>query len=71
MCLSTVDRRSRERFIDSNNQIAALVERFKVEGGPFRKYAGPPPDIEQIEFKVPLFAYGRASIFSIMAALYR
>lgn len=32
MCLSTVDRRSRERFIESNQQIAALVEKFKVEG---------------------------------------
>ncbi|KOB67385.1 Uncharacterized protein OBRU01_19892, partial [Operophtera brumata] len=31
-CLSTVDRRSRERFIESNQQIAALVEKFKVEG---------------------------------------
>ena len=71
MCLSTVDRRSRERFIDSNNQIAALVERFKVEGAPFRKYAGPPPDVDQTEYKVPLFAYGRPSIFSIMSALYR
>ncbi|XP_045764532.1 ATP-binding cassette sub-family G member 5 [Maniola jurtina] len=32
LCLSTVDRRSRERFIESNHQIAALVEKFKVEG---------------------------------------
>ena len=31
LCLSTVDRRSRERFIESNNQISALVEKFKVE----------------------------------------
>ena len=36
VCLSTVDRRSRERFIESNNQISALVEKFKVEGGPYR-----------------------------------
>ncbi|KAB7497360.1 ATP-binding cassette sub-family G member 5, partial [Armadillidium nasatum] len=46
LCLSTVDRRSRDRFIDSNNQIAALVERFRGEGGPFRKYAGPTSDVE-------------------------
>nr|CAD7411650.1 unnamed protein product [Timema cristinae] len=39
LCLSTVDRRSRERFIESNHQIAALVEKFKLEGGPFRKSA--------------------------------
>ncbi|KAI5644048.1 ABC transporter domain-containing protein [Phthorimaea operculella] len=32
LCLSTVDRRSRERFIESNHQIAALVEKFKIEG---------------------------------------
>ncbi|XP_026751117.1 ATP-binding cassette sub-family G member 5 [Galleria mellonella] len=32
LCLSTVDRRSRERFIESNHQIAALVEKFKLEG---------------------------------------
>ncbi|XP_023936888.1 ATP-binding cassette sub-family G member 5 [Bicyclus anynana] len=32
LCLSTVDRRSRERFIESNQQIAALVEKFKLEG---------------------------------------
>lgn len=37
MCLSTVDRRSRERFIESNHQIAALVEKFKIEGGAYRK----------------------------------
>ncbi|XP_053602646.1 ATP-binding cassette sub-family G member 5 [Plodia interpunctella] len=32
LCLSTVDRRSRERFIESNHQIALLVEKFKLEG---------------------------------------
>ncbi|RZF36626.1 hypothetical protein LSTR_LSTR007329 [Laodelphax striatellus] len=37
LCLSTVDRRSRERFIESNTQIIALVEKFKLEGGPYRK----------------------------------
>lgn len=37
LCLSTVDRRSRERFVESNHQIAALVEKFKIEGGMFRK----------------------------------
>ncbi|KAG7165809.1 ATP-binding cassette sub-family G member 5-like [Homarus americanus] len=69
LCLSTVDRRSRERFIDSNNQIAALVEKFKVEGGPYRKYSGGPPDLDQLEHKVPLSAYGRPGIFSTMLAL--
>nr|XP_022912669.1 ATP-binding cassette sub-family G member 5 [Onthophagus taurus] len=37
LCLSTVDRRSRERFVESNHQIAALVEKFKIEGGSYRK----------------------------------
>ncbi|XP_045475616.1 ATP-binding cassette sub-family G member 5 [Harmonia axyridis] len=37
LCLSTVDRRSRERFVESNHQIAALVEKFKLEGGIYRK----------------------------------
>lgn len=32
LCLSTVDRRSRERFIESNHQIAALVDKFRTEG---------------------------------------
>lgn len=69
VCLSTVDRRSRERFIDSNNQIAALVEKFKLEGGPYRKYSGPPPDVDQLEHKVPLSAYGRPGIISTIFAL--
>ncbi|KAG5881664.1 hypothetical protein JTB14_010235 [Gonioctena quinquepunctata] len=37
LCLSTVDRRSRERFMESNHQISALVDKFKIEGGMFRK----------------------------------
>ncbi|XP_044266186.1 ATP-binding cassette sub-family G member 5 [Tribolium madens] len=37
LCLSTVDRRSRERFVESNHQIAALVEKFKIEGAAYRK----------------------------------
>lgn len=37
VCLSTVDRRSRERFVESNHQISALVEKFKIEGGIYRK----------------------------------
>ena len=69
VCLSTVDRRSRERFIESNNQIAALVERFRAEGGPYRKHA--PPDIEPdtMQLKVPLSAYGRAPLPAVMWSL--
>lgn len=45
VCLSTVDRRSRERFIESNNQIASLVEKFKVEGTTYRKFSAPPLEV--------------------------
>ena len=71
VCLSTVDRRSRERFIESNNQISALVEKFKLEGGPYRKYAGPNVDIDNIENhqKIPLTAYGRPGFFSVLVYL--
>lgn len=73
VCLSTVDRRSRDRFIESSAQIAALVDKFKVEGHEYRKYLpaspvngsgpmSPPPTI-------PLTAYGRASSLSITFAL--
>ncbi|XP_011499193.1 PREDICTED: ATP-binding cassette sub-family G member 5 isoform X2 [Ceratosolen solmsi marchali] len=39
LCLSTVDRRSRDRFLESNQQISVLVDKFKVEGGIFLKEA--------------------------------
>jgi ATP-binding cassette subfamily G (WHITE) protein 5 (sterolin 1) len=34
-----VDRRSRDRFLESNQQISVLVDKFKVEGGIFLKEA--------------------------------
>ena len=37
--MSTVDRRSRERFLESNQQIATLVDKFKVEGSLYMKEA--------------------------------
>ena len=37
LCLSTIDRRSQARYFESSNQIAALVEKFRMEGRPFRK----------------------------------
>lgn len=73
VCLSTVDRRSRERFIESNNQIASLVEKFKIEGAAYRKFAGlnSQPDLETMEphQKVPLTAYGRPGTFAIFSNL--
>ncbi|CAG2100894.1 unnamed protein product [Medioppia subpectinata] len=66
LCLSTVDRRSRDRFIESSAQIAALVDKFKVEGHEYRKYIGPPT---QIPVNIPLTAYGRASSCKVMTSL--
>ena len=73
VCLSTVDRRSRERFIESNNQIASLVEKFKLEGGAYRKYVGSPTADETVEThqKIPLTAYGRPGSFSVLLTLIR
>ncbi|KAL0277043.1 UNVERIFIED_CONTAM: hypothetical protein PYX00_004464 [Menopon gallinae] len=76
LCLSTVDRRSRERFIESNHQIAALVKKFKVEGAPFRK-AATSNQIEPIDplamgsqHKVPLSAFGHPGVFQVATTLY-
>ena len=85
VCLSTVDRRSRERFIESNNQIASLVEKFKVEGANYRKFSGlnsnsTTPDILDNGLeggvmghhqKVPLTAYGRPGTMPVMVNLIR
>ena len=75
VCLSTVDRRSRERFIESNNQIASLVEKFKIEGAAYRKFAGlnsqpelAGGDVDQHQ-KIPLTAYGRPGTFSVFTNL--
>ena len=70
VCLSTVDRRSRERFIESNNQIASLVEKFKIEGAAYRKFAGLNSHHQDVDNtdqhqKIPLTAYGRPGTFSI------
>ncbi|XP_051172307.1 ATP-binding cassette sub-family G member 5 isoform X2 [Leptopilina boulardi] len=39
LCLSTVDRRSREKFLESNRQISILVDKFKTEGVVYMKDA--------------------------------
>ena len=84
VCLSTVDRRSRERFIESNNQIASLVEKFKVEGASYRKFSGlnsasTAPDMIDNGLegggahhqKVPLTAYGRPGSLTVLMNLIR
>lgn len=73
MCLATVDRRSRERFIESSSQIQTLVEKFRNEGGRYRK-GGPPSEMgtlaETPQYKLPLTAYGQPSCWHTFWALY-
>lgn len=80
-----MDRRSRDRFIESSAQIAALVDKFKVEGHEYRKFIPPsaaangsaaaalngaPGTIPHHHPpSIPLTAYGKASSFSITMAL--
>ena len=67
VCLSTVDRRSPDRFYDSQAQISALVDKFKVEGHEFRKYI--PNGTSNIPVNLPLTAYGSPSTCKIMFSL--
>ncbi|RWS15547.1 ABC transporter sub-family G-like protein 12 [Dinothrombium tinctorium] len=73
LCLSTVDRRSRDRFIESSAQIAALVDKFKVEGHEYRKHipqmANNNGTMGNTSPTIPLTAYGRASSFTVTLAL--
>lgn len=74
VCLSTVDRRTRERFIESSTQISALVEKFKIEGSHYRKYYPPVTDtIDQKDarYKLPLTAYGQPSSCQVFTTLLR
>lgn len=68
-----MDRRSRDRFIESSAQIAALVDKFKVEGHECRKYLPAPiangNGHQAAPASIPLTAYGRASSMSILFAL--
>ncbi|KAL4710406.1 hypothetical protein ACJJTC_008808 [Scirpophaga incertulas] len=66
LCLSTVDRRSRERFIESNHQIAALVEKFRLEGqGIMQGHMG-----EHSRIVNPNRAYGKPGGFHVLWLLY-
>lgn len=76
VCLSTVDRRSRERFIESNTQIIALVEKFKLEGGPYRKSsAGGASHVvlggDSGGHKLPYTNLGKPSGFQVGFTLYQ
>ncbi|KAF5298111.1 hypothetical protein FQA39_LY02535 [Lamprigera yunnana] len=74
LCLSTVDRRSRERFVESNHQIAALVEKFKIEGNAYNKGTLSQHNLEhgtlmRHDNKIPLMV-GRLSAFYVGWLLY-
>ncbi|XP_067124496.1 ATP-binding cassette sub-family G member 5 [Centruroides vittatus] len=74
LCLSTVDRRSRERFIESSTQISSLVDKFKIEGARYRKFGTPTPDVidqNDSQYKLPLTAYGQPSCGQVYFALLR
>ncbi|GAB6028958.1 hypothetical protein CHUAL_004753 [Chamberlinius hualienensis] len=70
LCLSTVDRRSRDRLMDSTSQIAILVQKFKSQGYPFRKFAET-NTLELVEpvHRIPLTYFGMASVCSVLLTL--
>lgn len=64
LCLSTVDRRSRDRFLESSQQIEALVQRFA------REMIAPESPINASGMgKIPQ-AYGKPGECSVWAVLY-
>lgn len=69
VCLSTVDRRSRERFIESNHQIAALVEKFKIEGHTIIQSSGHEPH-RMINPNKMQISYGKPSELRVVWLLY-
>ena len=75
VCLSTLDRRSRDRFIESSDQIAALVDKFKIEGHEYRKFTpfnesnNHQQSISTATPSIPLTAYGKASSLTVTMAL--
>ncbi|XP_060650469.1 ATP-binding cassette sub-family G member 5 [Drosophila nasuta] len=64
LCLSTVDRRSRDRFLESSQQIEALVERFSRETP-----ISDAPLNNMGSGKVPL-AYGKPGELKVWSMLY-
>ncbi|PBC30159.1 ATP-binding cassette sub-family G member [Apis cerana cerana] len=74
MCLSTVDRRSRDRFLESNQQISVLVEKFKAEGVIYMKEAPQvPSNVKDTPLGIMHKGLGRGikpGCFSTLFALY-
>lgn len=68
-----MDRRSRDRFVESNHQIAALVDKFKMEGGPYRKTSSVMGGMQNMDplghGKIPM-PYGRPSTLQVFLTLY-
>ena len=78
LSLATVDRRSRDNFIESSAQIAALVDKFKLEGQEYRKYTpgmnGASNGHNSLMMmthppSIPLTAYGKPSSMTVAMAL--
>ncbi|XP_047343548.1 ATP-binding cassette sub-family G member 5 isoform X1 [Vespa velutina] len=74
LCLSTVDRRSRDRFLESDQQISVLVEKFKVEGLLYMKEAPQiSPNLKDTPLGIMHKGLGRGikpGCFSTLLALY-
>ncbi|XP_076653334.1 ATP-binding cassette sub-family G member 5 [Halictus rubicundus] len=74
LCLSTVDRRSRDRFLESNQQISVLVDKFKAEGVIYMKEAPQvPPNMKDTPLGIMHKGLGRGikpGCFSTLLALY-
>lgn len=69
LCLSTVDRRSRDRLMDSSNQIAILVQKFRSQGSAFRKFADPAAELIEPVHRIPLTYYGMPSTCAVLKTL--
>uniref|UniRef100_A0A023F328 Putative transporter abc superfamily breast cancer resistance protein n=1 Tax=Triatoma infestans TaxID=30076 RepID=A0A023F328_TRIIF len=69
LCLSTVDRRSRERFLESNSQVLELVEKFKNEGGAYISTGGPVQS--QVAKPSVQLRPSRPSVFQVSITLYQ
>ncbi|KAK9502574.1 hypothetical protein O3M35_011324 [Rhynocoris fuscipes] len=69
LCLSTVDRRSRERFLESNAQIMELVEKFKNDGGAYISTGG--PTSPQVIKPSTQIRPSRPSVFQVSITLYQ
>lgn len=74
VCLSTVDRRSRDRFLESNQQISVLVEKFKAEGVIYMKEVPQvAPNVKDTSLGIMHKGLGRGikpGCFSTLFALY-